>query len=294
MEIPKVYKVGVIGCGFVGTAVSSGFEAILRDSVEIREHDKFKDTESLEAVVNSSDILFICLPTPMHEDGSCDISIITHELEEIDRAAETGKTIVIKSTVPPGTTDYFQEQFVRHTFLFNPEFLTEKSWMNDFITQDRIILGYSREKITKKIVNVSDLYSDFVHGQTSPAKIVWCKSRDAEMLKYTTNAFLSTKVSFFNEIRQICDVSKVNYEEVVKLLKLDKRIGNTHLNVPGPDGKHGFGGSCFPKDLNGLMAFAKDCGIDPLVLESTWAKNLMVREECEWEKLAQVNGKYKK
>src|SRR5574342_499872 len=102
------FKIGIIGTGFVGTACSSGFEYLLKEEVEIREFDKYKNTENLESVVNKSEFLFICLPTPMNEDGSCNISIIEEVLKEINKISEKPKTIIIKSTIPPKSTQKLQ------------------------------------------------------------------------------------------------------------------------------------------------------------------------------------------
>lgn len=282
------HSVGVVGTGFVGTAVSTGLQRI----AEIREHDKFKPSESLHAVVNNSDIIFLALPTPMNEDGSCDASIVVDTTIKAAQLAEKHKIFVIKSTVPPGTTDDIQAQLPGHTVLFNPEFLTEAKFIQDFVEQNRIILGFTDFASDKDVQKVSSLYESFAAGQECPANILVTKAKPAEMMKYVTNCFLATKVAFFNEMKEVCDAAKIDYASVIKMIELDKRIGKTHMNVPGPDGKKGFGGSCFPKDLNALIAFAEENDVDPLVLESVWSKNLMIREECEWENLAQVTGDY--
>jgi len=284
------HKIGIIGHGFVGLAVETGLQTV----ADIRIHDKYKDTESLESVVKNSDILFLCLPTPMNEDGSCNISIIEEVLEEID-FIEPGKTIIIKSTVPPGTTKWFSQEYKNHAFIFNPEFLTEKNFIQDFLDKDRIIIGFaSKNNFRIKYDAVIQLYQDFMKTQRTSAFIFATDSTTAEMTKYIANCFFSTKVIFFNEMKQICDAAEIDFEDAVKMAILDPRIGKSHYKVPGPDGKHGFGGSCFPKDINALIVFAEENGVDPMLLESVWSKNLLLREEYEWEKLAQVTGEYKK
>jgi UDPglucose 6-dehydrogenase len=105
------------------------------------------------------------------------------------------------------------------------------------------------------------------------------------MVKYVANTFLATKVSFANEINQICKRSQIDYDDVIKLATLDERLGESHWEVPGPDGHYGFGGSCFPKDVNGLASFASQIGIEPSMLLATWHKNLEVRPEKDWESL---------
>ena len=286
-----MYRIGCVGIGFVGSAISAGLSCLLKDKVEIREYDKYKDTESLESVVNHSDILFLCLPTPMRDDGSCDISIIQSVVEEISQITSKPKAIVIKSTVPPGTTQTIQDKFPKHTFVFSPEFLTEKRSFEDFLEQDRIVLGFTSNK--QQFLRVDKLFQDFAAAQKKPALIVRVSSEQAELLKYATNCFLATKLSFLNEIYQICEATKIDYNSIVELMKLDVRIGKSHMKVPN-NGDFGFGGACLCKDLNSLIFFAKENGVDPLVLETVWTKNLMVRQNYDWEKLAQVNGKYEK
>lgn len=293
------YKVGVIGTGFVGTAVSTGLQTILGNKIEVREYDKFKDTESLEEVVENSDIIFLCLPTPMNEDGSCNVSILKNVVRQISNITNEEKLLVIKSTVPPGTTESLSQQYEGLDFCFNPEFLTQAKFIEDFINQDRIFLGWPSKpaKYTsfKKIMN---LYKDFMECRDKQKKIettFWSgSSKSVEMAKYIGNCFLTTKVIFFNEMYEICKNSGIDYEQTMSLVKSDKRIGSSHMQVPGPDGLMGAGGPCFPKDMNALIAYAKECGVDPLILESIWAKNLLIREEHEWENLAQVNGQYGK
>lgn len=286
------YKIGIVGLGFVGTAVEEGLQSI----ADIRVHDKYKDTESLRSVVDNSDILFLCLPTPMKEDRSCDISIIEEVIHDINLLSlpDQSKTIILKSTVPPGTTEKLAKEYPSNTFIFNPEFLTQRNFIKDFLEQDRIIIGVTPNYNETKVREVTDLYREFIKTQTRPGIIFQVDSRVAEMLKYTTNSFLATKGSFFNEINEICQAADINYEAVRTLLHLDERIGKTHTQVPGWDGKHGWGGACFPKDVNGLIAFAEQHDVDALMLESAWVKNISVREEFEWEDLAQVTGKYEK
>jgi UDPglucose 6-dehydrogenase len=290
------HKMGIIGAGFVGTACETGLQFV----ANIKVYDRYKDTESLESVLDHSDVLFLCLPTPMNDDRSCNTSIIESILTTIREMGYKEKAVVIKSTVPPGTTERLQREYPEHTFVFNPEFLTERNFINDFLNQDRIILGTVNERNSinemdgvnlKKVYN---LYRDFAETQKNPAGIFEVDSKVAEMLKYVTNSFLATKVSFFNEIYDICKAMGVDFESVIGMLKLDERIGKSHTSVPGFDGKRGWGGSCFPKDLNALVALAEKHEIDALMLEAAWVKNLTVRDEHDWEDLSQVTGKYVK
>lgn len=295
------FKVGIVGLGFVGTAVETGFQDI--PGVDIRVHDKFKDTESLRIVVDHSDIIFLCLPTPMNEDRSCDTSIIDRVARSIHTMCiptcsspdfYNHKTLVIKSTVPPGTTNRLAEKYPEQTFVFNPEFLTERHFILDFLNQDRIFIGIPPRSDNRRVRQLTDLYGAFIKTQHVPGSIYKVDSNVAEMLKYTTNCFLATKVSFFNEMYDICKAANIDFNKVIQMMRLDNRIGGSHMDVPGFENKRGWGGSCFPKDLNALVAFAEEHDVDALMLESAWVKNLSVREENEWEDLAQVTGKYVK
>lgn len=290
------HKIGIIGLGFVGTAVETGMQNI----AEVRVYDKYKDTENLKTVVDNSEILFLCLPTPMNEDGSCDTSIIEEVALEVNKIATSRKTIVNKSTVPPGTTQRLAGKHHEHDWVFNPEFLTEANFINDFLQQDRIVLGYASNCGETGKNRIWELYEHFMYWQDKAydSKIlpimIECKSEEAEMIKYMGNCFLATKVIFANEMHEICEAAGIDYGFVKSVVTRDDRIMDTHLNVPGPDGHKGFGLSCFPKDLNALVAFARERGAEPMLLDTVWSKNLLVREVHDWEDLAQVTGEYEK
>jgi len=251
--------------------------------------DRCETVENRET--NFSGIYFVCLPTPMKMDGSCDLSIVDGALEEL--ASVSGERIaVIKSTVTPGSVDNWNKKFVDKGLyvVFCPEFLTEANALNDMRNQDRIILGGPRPWINK----VKELFM-LAFPQVPIHKT---SAVNAEMVKYMINNFLAVKVSFANEIYQVCEKlletgQDIDYDRIVELATLDKRLGNSHWKVPGPmpadDGTGrllpGFAGSCFVKDLNSLIFLSKQLGVDPKVLSAAWQKNLEVRPERDWEKL---------
>jgi UDPglucose 6-dehydrogenase len=292
-------KIGIIGAGFVGSACEIGFQSI----ANIKIYDKYKNTESLEAVLEHSKILFLCLPTPTNfETQECDISIIENVCKEINEQSEKSKIIIIKSTVPPGTTDKLQELYPNHVFLHNPEFLKEKTFIEDFQNQNRVILGWS-EGFNKNFSlhtfnTVNKFYKKFTEHQRTyhqvPAIIINTMAKISEMSKYTINCFLATKISYFNEVFEICERAGIDYNEVKDLVLHDSRITPYGTRVPGEDGQKGFSLSCLPKDINGLISYAKSIDIDPIVLESVWTKNLLVRDKHDWEALPQFNGQYEK
>jgi UDPglucose 6-dehydrogenase len=267
---------GIVGQGFVGTAIREG----MKNHFRIETYDKFKSEAStcpsLKTVCEKAQVVFTCLPTPMKKDGSCDLSILESTIHEID-SFNLNNIVVIKSTVIPGTTQRLNQECQNIDIVFNPEFLTEANYIDDFKNQNRIIIGGPRPATTI----IKNLFRQVF--QRTP--IVKTGSSTAEFVKYFINCFLATKVSFANEFKEICDNMEVDYDKVVEYALYDKRIGGTHLSTPGPDGRRGFGGSCFPKDLNALIYFATMMGVKTSVLEGVWNKNLEVRPEKDWELL---------
>lgn len=282
----KKNTISIVGQGFVGTAVREG----MKKTCDVYTYDKFKpedsNVEDVAALVRSAPIIFVCVPTPMQKNGRCDISIVESVVKEIDDAAlglSSPPLVVIKSTIPPGTTDYLDLTFHNINVAFNPEFLREATPFEDFRNQNRIILGGN---ITL-MVDLTKIYRDAFPG----VPIIAMEATAAELVKYVTNTFLATKVSFFNEIYQICEKLDVSYNGVIEAVKFDDRIGKSHMQVPGPMPDHegnlkfGFSGSCFVKDINALMFLAKKFGVDTKVMNGAWEKNLEVRPEKDWEKL---------
>ena len=269
---------GIIGTGYVGTALKECF----RNHYEVLTYDinpSLSTCDSINDLVSQTKIIFLCVPTPMKSDGSCDLSIVKSVIKLIDNSikSKSDKIIVIKSTVPPGTTSKLNKEYKNFNLIFNPEFLTEANFINDFKNQNRIILGGNHD--------VSERIKSFYYKIFPDAIFIYTDSTHAEMVKYLANTFLATKVSFANEMKDICDKLDISYEKVVKYACYDDRLGSSHWSVPGPDGKLGFGGSCFPKDINALIKRASELGVDTKVLKSVWDTNLKVRPEKDWEKL---------
>jgi nucleotide sugar dehydrogenase len=274
-------KIGIIGKGFVGTAVAHGFshQTSYGADIKIYDIDPIKSQNTLEDTVNNSEFLFLSVPTPSGKDGTMDLSIVKNALQSMNDINQNENNIVLlRSTVVPGTTKYLQEKFPNLRFVFNPEFLTERSATFDFINQSRVILG-GEEKYTNK---VKKLYKDRF-GQYLP--VIETTFQTAELVKYMNNLFFATKVSFLNEMKLLADKIDVDWDKAIEGFVLDGRIGHSHLSVPGPDGKFGFGGSCFPKDIQALINFGDINDIEMNVLKGAWKTNLVVRPEKDWEKL---------
>jgi nucleotide sugar dehydrogenase len=266
-------KIGIVGQGFVGTAVYEG----LKQHFKIETYDiaKTSTCKSLADLSEKSDVVFVCLPTPMKKDGSCHIDIVESTLLGLDVINEC-KTIVVKSTIPPGTTEKWNSLFANIQVVFNPEFLTEANSVEDFKNQNRIIIGGPRPATTKV---------KRVFAKAFPkVPIIKTGSTTAEMVKYFLNSFLATKVSFANEMYQICEGLGIDYDKVIEYSSYDERLGKSHLNVPGPDGDFGYGGHCFPKDVKALIEVAMSYDMNPTMLIATNEKNNEVRKNRDWEK----------
>ena len=265
--------IGIIGQGFVGNAVYKKFSNFFQ--VLTYDIDSSLCNSSFEKIKEFCNVVFICVPTPMNNDGSCDISIV----ESVIKKFNDSKSVILvnKSTVIPGTTERLNSIYKKNQIIFNPEFLTERNAVKDYENQERIILGGPRPATTL----VKNIFSK-VFPQSV---IIKTGSTHAEMIKYFTNSFLATKVSFANEIYQLCEKLNLDYDKVIEYSTYDKRIGNSHLSVPGPDGDLGFGGHCFPKDLSALIYLTDKLGTVNNILKSTKETNDAVRSLRDWEKM---------
>jgi UDPglucose 6-dehydrogenase len=212
------------------------------------------------------------------------LDIVHQALQDISDVNKVSDNIVLlRSTVTPGTTRKLQEQFRNLRIVFNPEFLTERSAKYDFINQSRVIIGGGDMHHQKDDVErVGDLFR-WRFGESIPViETTW---ETAELIKYMCNCFFATKISFMNEMYQIAEECNVDWETALDGFVRDGRIGHSHMNIPGPDGKFGFAGSCFPKDIQAIINFGESLGINMTTLNGVWEKNLEIRPERDWENL---------
>jgi len=226
-------------------------------------------TEHIQAIQNSQ-IIFICVGTPTKEDNIQDLKYIKSVCKQIGKNLQKNQTIVIKSSVITGTTEEIiipllekyseKKEGAGFHVTVNPEFLQEGNAVDNFLNPDRIIMG-CKNKTSKKTLET--LYKDF----TCP-KLFLTSLTAAEMVKYASNAFLSTKISFINEIRNICKKLNIDTYDVAEGMGYDQRIGRAFLNAG-----IGWGGSCFPKDVKALITKAKELGETPKILESVLQVN---------------------
>ena len=273
-------KIGIIGRGFVGAAVQFGFSANTGCDAEVKVYDKEpnRSLNTLDEVVNESDFIFLSVPTPANLDGSVNLDIVDEALSSVNEIINRDNIILLRSTMIPGSTKNFQKKYPKLNLVFNPEFLTERSAKFDFINQSRYILGGDPKNTAK----VAEMYR-WRFGKS--ISVVETNTATAELIKYMNNCFFATKVSFMNEMKLVSDACNADWETAVDGFIRDGRIAHSHTNVPGHDGKLGFGGVCLPKDIMAMIDLGKSLGIEMHTLNGAWKTNIMVRPEKDWEKL---------
>lgn len=263
----KFPKIGIIGIGMVGSQLARYFGEIKKltrgDNLFLYDIDPKKDYFD---DVSRADVIFVCVPTPRSPDGTANLSVVESAVETIHKRSGGDKVIVIKSTVPPGTTERLQKKYPAHQFVFNPEFLTESQAWVDMLRPDRQIVGYATAADNTKHAAATVLRllpdaffkSPSLHGCYEGHYVT---ATEAETGKIAANVFGATKVTFANIFADFCAALEepASYENVRHVLAHDGRIGPSWLDTAHGNYR-GFGGYCFPKDLDAFIA----CG-DELV-----------------------------
>jgi len=259
-------KIGIIGYGFVGKALEAG----LNDDVKVIKIDPKLNTQIKDLINFKPNAIFICVPTPMNEDFSQDISIIKSVLIDL-KNLNLNSLVVLKSTVLP---DHIQEiENIFPSFVYNPEFLREDHAIEDFITSKLIVLG--GEKASSDLL--ANIYKH--HSRCLCTDFVYTDPTAASLIKYTINSFLATKVTFFNELNALFNKSGTSesWDGFIDAISKDKRIGSSHMDVPGHDGRFGFGGACLPKDSNAFSIYAENKDNELNVLKTAISTNNNIR-----------------
>ena len=264
--------IGIIGNGFVGGAVANG----LKSFADIRIYDALKErsTHHYNDVI-FSDFIFVCLPTPMVdvEGGKCNLSIVEEFFSTLPSICDG--IFIIKSTVPIGTTKKLCKKYPHLKIIHNPEFLTAANANEDFINADRTVIG-GKDEWTEPLCGFYEICFPDI-------PVITMKSTESECVKYFANCFLASKVMVFNEMKVLVDkINDINYDTIMSGVISDSRIGNSHYDVPGPDGNYGFGGTCFPKDINSLIHTMEEYKLDPIILKSVWKQNKNYRNKWDW------------
>lgn len=268
----KHIELGIIGHGFVGKAVDNGFkEQVSKHIID----PKYNDLSLQELLDYSLAAIFLCVPTPPHQDGSIDDGILISIVREIahSKAKKTDQPlIIVKSTAPPSTFQQLKDLYPR--LIFNPEFLTERNYLEDFLNPSMQVFGGDLEDVNE----AEELYLKYSSCASCP--VYKTDIATASLLKYTLNCFLATKLIFFNQLKELhgATAAQSTWEEFIKIVASDKRIGSSHMHVPGVDNLPGYGGSCFPKDVRAFVQYALAQGKPFNLLET----------------VMQVNEKYRK
>ena len=242
-------KLGIVGHGFVGTAVDHGFT---RDVQKFIVDPKHNSTNTIEDLISfKPDATFVAVPTPQLETGECNTAILDDVIQQLNK--HKGHLVIIKSTVPAYKLQALQEECVDIRIVYNPEFLTEKNHIEDFRNPAMHVFG-GKLSDTEEL---EKLYKE--HSTCNPCPVYKTDIVTASMVKYCINSFLATKVTFMNEMYDVLKASRgTDWQTFTKIIQTDPRMGNTHMKVPGNDGQRGYAGSCFPKDTSALAWFARE------------------------------------
>lgn len=264
-------KIGLIGNGFVGNAIyktmSNFYDFFVYDIDVDRTYNSFDE-------VDDAEIIFVCVPTPMNrEDGNFDLSILVNSIQDLS----PNKILIIKSTITPSAALELISAYPQHHFVFNPEFLSEKTAVEDFKNQKRIVLGGDPEAVKTVSALYYKVFPDCQYIETD--------YKTACFTKYFCNCFFAAKVSLINEFYQIATSEGICWDTAMSGFLASGWVNEMHTQVPGPDGDLGFGGKCFPKDINALIVEAINHDIKPTMLEAAWEKNLEIRTNRNWLKI---------
>jgi nucleotide sugar dehydrogenase len=275
-----MFKIGIIGNGFVGKATNLLTNKNITSLIYDKNPELCLPKNTILEDLNQCDIIFICVPTPMNKDGSIHLDIVESVISELKLKLRDNIFLVVRSTVLPGTC-------LKLGTFFMPEFLTENNFEEDFKRCREWIFGLSDDN-EKNI-----LFEDYINKLFKCAfdqkciyynKLTFVQSFEAEIIKYMRNTFLATKVAYCNEIYSYCHQNNIDYNLVKNLAFSDKRIGLSHTDVPGPDGKFGYGGTCFPKDCYALLKDFEQKDIKSYILKNVLDRNNEVdRKGKEWE-----------
>lgn len=254
-------KIGILGLGYVGTAVAHTHR---NQELVIRDPKLGNKSASIESI-KTCDAIYICVPTPMLDDGHCDDSYVKSVLRELH---DYDKVIISKSTVPPGVYLKLQDHYTN--LVHAPEFLTAANATQDYETSSWVLIGGNLRycEDAKRIIKASTIQAEHYH-LTDIAT--------ASLFKYMANSYMATKVTFMNDLYHLAQAVGVEWKEIKEIAKNDPRLGNSHWDVPGPDGQYGYGGACFPKDVSAIIEHGLDIGIPQKLLEAVKEINSLHR-----------------
>jgi UDPglucose 6-dehydrogenase len=265
------FKLGIIGFGFVGKAVDYIFSTDTVDKFVV--DPKYNENTLNDLCDWQPQCVFICLPTPSKDDGSIDTKNLDEAVMRL--VNQTDAFIVIKSTVTPDVIDRLSR--IDGRIVYEPEFLTESNAKMDMLHARFRIVGVQQQEASQ---HLEGLYNYF--SLADPAQVIPMSPVEASFYKYAMNNFLAMKISFLNQLKAVMDEYGGSYNQLSRALPADGRMGHSHWKIPGPDGKEGFGGACFPKDLSAFINFVESkTSVDPTLLKTTKLFNDEIRAQYE-------------
>lgn len=258
-------KIGIIGYGFVGRAVASAYH-----EDEVMYNDPAVDGSSIDDIKQQCETIFICVPTPQGNNGECDISIL---VETLDLLQGFDGLVICKSTASPLLYRQLEADYADLKLVHAPEFLTAANAVRDYLKPVKLVIG-CKEHLHDAALRA--IYTERIRVNITDCE--FCSIEEAAMFKYVANSFLAMKVVINNEYEALCAAQGIDYTKVAAIAARDPRLGDTHWAVPGPDGKRGFGGACFPKDTAALLNIAASAGVDLSMLNNAVTRNQSLRQ----------------
>ena len=272
-------RIGIIGYGFVGQAVEYSF--MTQNTETFIVDPKYTDNTLDDLVEWNPGLIFVCLPTPSNNDGSIDAALVGDTVKNLKSRLNT--FIIIKSTITPKiVSDITSQEF---NIAYVPEFLSEGNAKFDMVNSDFMVIGTNFDTAYDQVVAYYEKYSMCKKG----INYINVTPTEASFVKYTINTFLAMKTAYFNELYSLADAVGVNYQNILKGVLADGRIGSSHTKIPGPDGKFGFGGACFPKDLNAFIDYSDDKS-KLTILKGVRTSNNRIRSQYETDDREKANN----
>lgn len=253
-----IEHIGIIGYGFVGKGVAEVFKYNAKILILDPQTDSNRLSDYKNLVELRVPVAFVCVPAPTKENGDIDTSIVSSVLDTLSNVSYKG-VVVIKSTIPPLEIKKLSETFKDLNIVYSPEFLRENFWRQDSLNPKSLIFGGEYVNCN----TVQNIYKRHATLESIPEYFITSLD-EAALVKYTINSFLALKVAFFNEIyKYFTDMDDgkephhITWQNFIRMVSADTRLGYTHMDVPGPDGNFGYGGSCFPKDVKAFIGSDK-------------------------------------
>lgn len=260
-------RIAIIGMGFVGGTIYKSFETF-HNEVTLTAIDPAKGFDNSYDSIKNHDAVFVCVPSPESEDSTVDSKPLRQVLRDLKAVGFSGP-IISKVTATPDVYKKLEKMYPN--LIHAPEFLTAANAYSDYVSGKFAIIGGKDHKLLREAESIIRM------SQPMLVSTMHCSIAEASFAKYLINSFLATKVVFMNEMAALARTNNLDWSNIVSAAIQDSRIGSSHMQVPGPDGKFGFGGMCFPKDTVAIAKYAEQCNVNIDVLNAAVMKNNSIR-----------------